>query len=92
MTITTTCPFCGKIQFIRVHNEDFHDWENGVPAQEAFPYLSEDDREALISGICPNCWDEMIGGKGEEDEPDLEWGYDEDMGFDPYLGCYTDDC
>jgi hypothetical protein len=21
-----------------------------------------------------------------------DWGYNEDMGFDPYLGCYTDDC
>ena len=25
-----------------------------------------------------------------DDDPD--WGYNEDMGFDPYLGCYTDDC
>lgn len=32
-------------------------------------------------------------------EPDEEqqdnyddWDYDEDCGFDPYLGCYTDDC
>ena len=21
-----------------------------------------------------------------------DWDYNEDMGFDPYLGCYTDDC
>ena len=21
-----------------------------------------------------------------------DWGYNEDEGFDPYLGCYTDDC
>lgn len=21
-----------------------------------------------------------------------DWGYNEDMGYDPYLGCYTDDC
>ena len=26
-----------------------------------------------------------------EPEPE-DWGYDEDMGFDPYMGCYTDDC
>lgn len=24
--------------------------------------------------------------------PDPDWGYNEDMGFDPYMGCYTDDC
>lgn len=30
----------------------------------------------------------------EEDEPDYEeeMEADLDMGFDPYLGCYTDDC
>ena len=21
-----------------------------------------------------------------------DWGYNEDMGYDPYLGCYSDDC
>ncbi|MBQ3641725.1 hypothetical protein II906_07375 [bacterium] len=21
-----------------------------------------------------------------------DWGYNEDIGYDPYLGCYTDDC
>ncbi len=26
------------------------------------------------------------------DYPDPDWGYNEDMGFDPYMGCYTDDC
>lgn len=26
------------------------------------------------------------------DEDDCDWGYNEDMGYDPYLGCYTDDC
>lgn len=30
----------------------------------------------------------------EEDEPDYEeeMAADLDMGFDPYMGCYTDDC
>ena len=27
-----------------------------------------------------------------ENDYDLDWGYNEDMGFDPYMGCYTDDC
>ena len=25
-------------------------------------------------------------------DPDPDWGYNEDMGYDPYMGCYTDDC
>lgn len=28
-----------------------------------------------------------------EDEPEEDWNdADDDCGFDPYLGCYTDDC
>ena len=27
-----------------------------------------------------------------EDNYDPDWGYNEDMGFDPYMGCYSDDC
>ena len=28
----------------------------------------------------------------DDEEPCDDWGYNEDMGFDPYIGCYTDDC
>lgn len=27
-----------------------------------------------------------------EDDCDPDWDYNEDMGFDPYMGCYSDDC
>ena len=111
ITVATTCPFCGQTHEIDVNETDFVDWMDGVLAQDAFPYLSADEREMLISGICPKCWDEMFGGGEDEesyeptpeelypDDPSVEeemgwtdWGYNEDMGFDPYMGCYTDDC
>lgn len=28
----------------------------------------------------------------DHNSTDEDWDYNEDMGFDPYLGCYTDDC
>jgi hypothetical protein len=28
-----------------------------LPVQEAFPDLSDDDRERMLTGICPQCWD-----------------------------------
>lgn len=28
----------------------------------------------------------------ENENYDSDWGYNEDMGYDPYMGCYTDDC
>lgn len=33
---------------------------------------------------------QVIETKGEVEGG--EWGYNEDCGFDPYLGCYTGDC
>jgi len=92
--VITYCPFCGKAHEIEVNEIDYLDWQDGELVQNVFPYLSADEREMLISGICPDCWDKMFGQEeDEEDEdPDEDWGYNEDMGFDPYLGCYTDDC
>lgn len=38
-------------------------------------------------------WDYVDYDEDEEDiDSDDDWGYNEDMGYDPYLGCYTDDC
>lgn len=68
ITIEVTCPFCGSTNFISVYEEDFFDWRNGVLAQEAFPYLDADERELLISGICPSCWEGMFGGEEEEED------------------------
>jgi hypothetical protein len=28
----------------------------------------------------------------DDEEVDCDWDYNEDMGYDPYMGCYTDDC
>lgn len=93
VSITATCPICGHSNTIMVYSDDYDRWQNGGLAQDCFPYLSAEDREMLISGICPECWDRMFGGDEDEDEdePDFEDGVDE-YGYDPYLGCYTEDC
>ena len=64
VTIITTCPFCGRANEVAVNEEDYWDWDDGALVQNAFPYLSADEREMLISGICPKCWDKMF----EEEE------------------------
>lgn len=66
ITLEVTCPFCGHINFISVYDEDYFAWQDGELVQKAFPYLSADDREMLISGICPSCWEAMF--PDEEDE------------------------
>lgn len=62
--VVTRCPFCGRGNEVEVNEEDYWDWEDGVLAQNAFPYLSAEEREMLISGICPQCWSNSFG---EED-------------------------
>ena len=57
--IITSCPICGHANEIEVNEEDYFDWCDGKLAQDAFPYLSPSEREKLISGICPKCWDKF---------------------------------
>lgn len=63
--IVTRCPFCGRGNEVEVNESDYWDWDDGKMAQDAFPYLSADEREMLISGICPQCWDKTFGGDEE---------------------------
>lgn len=71
VTILTVCPICGHANEIAVNEEDYFDWAfDGVLAQEAFPYLSADEREMLISGICPTCWEKTFGSGDDEQEED----------------------
>ena len=89
VTICTICPNCDRVNGVQVNESDYIAWQDGELTQIAFPYLSAEDREKLISGFCEDCWDAMFGG-AEVDDPDE--GYDLDAGFDPYMGCYTEDC
>ena len=69
VNILTVCPFCGHANEIAVNEEDYFDWAfDGALVQDAFPYLSADEREMLISGICPTCWKKTFGEEGEEDD------------------------
>lgn len=58
--ILTKCPICGEEKKIYVNFEDWIDWTSGTSVQVAFPYLSADEREQIISGICPTCWARMF--------------------------------
>lgn len=67
ITIATSCPFCHEVSLIEVNEEDFDRWEEGKLVQDAFPYLSASDREKLITGICPECWEHMFPKEEEEE-------------------------
>ena len=67
VTIQTTCPHCGKTTYLDVTFEGYLAYMMGDPICECFPELSADDREMLISGVCPTCWDEMFPPEEDED-------------------------
>lgn len=63
MTMMKTCIFCGKPQHITAPDEAWIAWNAGAKVQNAFPMLSLDEREILISGICGKCFDAMFEGE-----------------------------
>jgi hypothetical protein len=65
-TITSKrCLFCGKTHLIEVDAAAFSRWQGGANVQVAFPEMAPEDREVLISGTCPACWDTYMGGEEE---------------------------
>lgn len=91
MLVKTTCPMCHCDTYIQVDAEEYARWQAGELIQVAMPNLDADEREMLISGICPDCWDDTFGDE-YEDEDYFSEPEDFEMGFDPYMGCYTWDC
>jgi hypothetical protein len=61
MTLEVDCRICGKTVNLVIEQEDFKKFKNREGAvQNIFPYLSADEREMLISGICSDCWEELF--------------------------------
>ena len=59
------CVACGTIVKLFLNWEDFQAWQDGELVQDAFPYLSADEREMLISGICGTCFDKIFAAGDE---------------------------
>lgn len=67
MKIEKICPHCHKLQTLEVDDSQYYDWLAGKNIQRAFPNLSADQREILMSGICPECWEDIFEEDDEED-------------------------
>lgn len=54
------CPFCGIKHSVEVDQRDWNKYKSGhYTVQECFPYLSPDQRELILTGICKECWGSM---------------------------------
>jgi hypothetical protein len=58
--IDTICPECHKKTTLSVIEDEYKSWKQGTLIQNAFPNLTPEERELLMTGICNNCWETMF--------------------------------
>ena len=63
MQITRTSTYSGTIntQEIEATHEQLDAWRSGVSIQVAFPHLSADEREFIMTGVTPEEWTAEFG-------------------------------
>lgn len=59
---TGKCIITKKEVVVKVPAQGLFAYRQGAHIQDAFPDLSKDDREFLLSGISKEGWDETFGG------------------------------
>lgn len=62
------CIKTGEEYSVSVKAPDLYKYHQGEYIQNAFPYLSTDDREFLMSGYSPKGWKEIFGNEEEEED------------------------
>lgn len=69
--VTPACMVCQQTSIVQMTDGQ---WEalkwGGRHVQEVFPDWSNDQRELLITGTHPDCWEAMFEGLEEEDWDD----------------------
>lgn len=57
--LTPKCWVCEESGRIMVPLDGVMAYYRGVLVQDAFPHLAASEREQVVTGIHPSCWDEM---------------------------------
>jgi hypothetical protein len=63
---TKTCTVCGEYEVWSLDRQAVTKWQEGEYIQNAFPNMSAEDRELLISGTHPACWNKLFGEDDNE--------------------------
>lgn len=77
MQITRTSIFTGitRTKELPITIHQWYEYVNGVCAQDAFPQLSDSQREFILTGITDSEWDQYMSDE-EEDNDEEESIYD----------------
>lgn len=54
------CQSCDYVGILYLDSADIDKYLAGALVQNAFPYLTADQREMIISQTCNVCWDKMF--------------------------------
>ena len=57
---TKPCCVCGNYEVWSMDRELVDRWRGGENIQEVFPNMSAGEREVLITGTHPACWDKLF--------------------------------
>lgn len=68
VNVLGTCPLCNKEWNVPVPASEYAAWKSGKLIQDAMPSVPAEQREMLITGICPECWDKYIKLLDEDDD------------------------
>lgn len=63
---TKPCTVCNEYEVWSLDREAVTRWQEGENIQNAFPDMKAEDREILISGTHPACWNELFGEESDE--------------------------
>lgn len=93
------CPVCKRGSDITLRGSDYFAYfQRGAYIQDAFPYLTPEEREVMMTGLHPgDCNKKFWADLGEEDDEPIDdpWNpieqgmYDDDPS--PYDGTYSED-
>lgn len=65
---TKPCMVCGDYEVWSLDRAAVMSWQEGELIQNCFPDMSMADREILISGTHPACWNQLFPKEEEDDE------------------------
>lgn len=66
MSYSCRCPHCGTFREVMVDPQQMRVFLSTPPSQRSniqsfFPDLTPSEREALRTGFCDTCWDQLFG-------------------------------
>lgn len=60
VNVTVKCENCPVMMNFNTTKEKWARWKGGELIQRVFPDLTPEQREMIISGTCPICWNKMF--------------------------------